>query len=253
MHYYQFNIADYRKDTTHLSRIEHSIYRDLIDWYYLDESPIPLDLTSVCRRLRIDSTDVERALNYVLTDFFERTENGYVQNRIEQEIIEFHAHIANASKAGKASAEARRIKAKERAFNDRSTNHKPITNNQEPLKSKDIRATHFDAVASLSSLGVDPQIANDWIQHRKSIKASVTQTVINGLVRESAKARIALSDAMAMTCERGWRGFKADWVSEHKPINGYKSERQERDSAFLSAIGLSTKPREEKLITGELL
>ena len=139
MHYYQFNIADYRKDTTHLSRIEHSIYRDLIDWYYLDEAPIPLDLTSVCRRLRIDSTDVERALNDVLTDFFERTENGYVQKRIEQEIIEFHAHIANASKAGKASAEARRIKAKERALNDRSTNHKPITNNQviKPLSNPD--------------------------------------------------------------------------------------------------------------------
>jgi hypothetical protein len=112
-----------------------------------------------------------------------------------------------------------------------------------PETETDKRDQRFDAVASLSSLGVDLQIANDWIQHRKSIKASVTQTVINGLVREAAKARIALSDAMAMTCERGWRGFKADWVSEHKPINGYKSERQERDSAFLSAIGLSTKPR----------
>lgn len=41
MHYYQFNIADYRKDTVHLTRIEHSIYRDLIDWYYLEETPIP--------------------------------------------------------------------------------------------------------------------------------------------------------------------------------------------------------------------
>ena len=37
MHYYKFNIADYRKDTGHLSTIEHGIYRQLIDWYYLDE------------------------------------------------------------------------------------------------------------------------------------------------------------------------------------------------------------------------
>ena len=41
MHYYKFNIADYRKDTGHLSTIEHGIYRQLIDWYYLDEQPIP--------------------------------------------------------------------------------------------------------------------------------------------------------------------------------------------------------------------
>ena len=86
MHYYQFNIADYRKDTTHLSRLEHSIYRDLIDMYYLDESSIPLDLATVNRRLRLSSTDDERALNAVLTDFFERTNEGYVQKRIQAEI-----------------------------------------------------------------------------------------------------------------------------------------------------------------------
>lgn len=83
MHYYQFNIADYRKDTTHLSRLEHSIYRDLIDWCYLDEAPIPLDLSLVSRKLRLCSTDDERALNNVLTDFFECTNEGYTQKRCE--------------------------------------------------------------------------------------------------------------------------------------------------------------------------
>ena len=56
MHYYKFNIADYRKDTTHLSMLEHGIYRTLIDWYYLDEKPIPLDVEMVARRMRL-STD----------------------------------------------------------------------------------------------------------------------------------------------------------------------------------------------------
>ena len=133
MHYYQFNIADYRKDTTHLSRLEHSIYRDLIDWCYLDEAPIPLDLALVSRKLRLCSTDDERALNNVLTDFFECTNEGYTQKRIQQEIDAFHLTIANASKAGKASAEARKNKKHEHPLNDRSTNHKPITNNQEPI------------------------------------------------------------------------------------------------------------------------
>jgi uncharacterized protein YdaU (DUF1376 family) len=137
MHYYQFNIADYRKDTTHLSRLEHSIYRDLIDWCYLDEAPIPLDLSLVKRKLRICSTDDEQALKSVLTDFFECTNEGYTHKRIAQEIAEYYAQKANASKAGKASAEARKIKQLEQPLNDRSTNHKPLTINQEPFIKQD--------------------------------------------------------------------------------------------------------------------
>jgi uncharacterized protein YdaU (DUF1376 family) len=131
MHYYQFNIADYRKDTVHLSLVEHAIYRELIDQYHLDEKPISLDTASVMRRLRLRSTDDERALNAVLTDFFERSEDGWHHRRIDQEITAYHQMVEHASKAGKASAEARRIKANQRPLNDGSTNHKPITNNQE--------------------------------------------------------------------------------------------------------------------------
>ena len=43
MHYYSHNIADYRKDTMGLSLIEHGAYRQLLDQYYLDEKPLPLD------------------------------------------------------------------------------------------------------------------------------------------------------------------------------------------------------------------
>jgi uncharacterized protein YdaU (DUF1376 family) len=237
MHYYQFNIADYRKDTTHLSRLEHSIYRDLIDWYYLDEAPIPLNLTSICRRLRIDSTDVELALNDVLTDFFERTENGYVQKRIEQEIVEFNAQIANASKAGKASAEARRIKANERALNDRSTNHKPITNNHKPVNLKNNeRAPRFDAQAHLVSIGVGASVAADWIQHRKGLKAAPSLTAIDGIASEAARAGISLADALAMCCQRGWRGFKAEWLAKEPPRNNGNRPTIHDERSYTSAV-----------------
>ena len=86
------------------------------------------------RRLRLRSTDDERALNAVLTDFFERSDDGWRHGRIDEEITAYHQMIDTASRAGKASAEARRIKAKQRPLNDRSTNHKPITNNQDKNK-----------------------------------------------------------------------------------------------------------------------
>jgi Protein of unknown function (DUF1376) len=40
MYYYQHHIGDYRKDTSHLSLIEHGIYRQLLDLYYITEKPL---------------------------------------------------------------------------------------------------------------------------------------------------------------------------------------------------------------------
>ena len=69
MHYYKFNISDYRKDTVHLTPIEHYIYRSLIDWYYLDELPIPKETQSVMRRLCLGIESVSLLQN-VLNDLF---------------------------------------------------------------------------------------------------------------------------------------------------------------------------------------
>jgi len=89
MHYYQFNIGDYRKDTAHLSPIEHYIYRQLIDWYHLDEKPIPKITQSVMRRLSLGS-EHEPALNNVLQDFFVSTKDGWRHGRIDREINNYH-------------------------------------------------------------------------------------------------------------------------------------------------------------------
>lgn len=141
MHYYQFNIADYRKDTQHLTPIEHYIYRELMDWMYLDEAPIPNDMNLVIRRLRLtqqDSTTVQQVFN----DFFTETDEGYTQDRVMFEIGEYQRKIESASKAGKASAKARKLKASTPKSNDRSTtvqptiNHKPVTINHKPIKDK---------------------------------------------------------------------------------------------------------------------
>ena len=143
MHYYLFNIGDYRKDTVHLSRLEHGIYRDLIDWYYLEEQPIPKETHSVMRRLRLATDDEAKALQNVLADFFSLTDDGFRQSRIDAEIAQYHANCEKNQMNGKKGGRPKRektqsvtsglptetqVEAKETLTN----NHKPITNNQEP-------------------------------------------------------------------------------------------------------------------------
>lgn len=87
MHYYQFNISDYRSATVHLTNDEDLAYRRLMDMYYDTENKIPLDTQWVARRLRMDCVTVEAVLN----DMFVRHEDGWFNARCQDTIAQYHA------------------------------------------------------------------------------------------------------------------------------------------------------------------
>ena len=67
------------------------------------------------------------------------------------------------------------------------------------------------AVVLLAEFGIGGQLADDFIAHRKSKKATITETALNGYKREADKAGITLEEAIAIAIERDWRGFNASW------------------------------------------
>jgi len=136
MHYYQFNIGDYARDTVGISLIEDIAYRRLIDNYHLNERPLNGCSASVARV--IGMREYHDEVNYILERFFVQNDNGdWVHGRVEENIRAYRNQKTTAIKAGKASGKARRQKARERSLNERSTDgertlNQPITNNQEP-------------------------------------------------------------------------------------------------------------------------
>ena len=84
MHYYQFNIGDYQSHTSHLSDMEDLAYRRLLDWYYLHELPIPLEVTEVARQIRMRTHS--DCISSVLQEYFERTIDGWIHHRANKEI-----------------------------------------------------------------------------------------------------------------------------------------------------------------------
>ena len=159
MRVYPYHIGDFNNATRYASRLERSVYRDLLDMYYEQESAIDgTDLDKLQRRLNVRSTDEQTALDFVLTEYFENQDGFYFNNRCEQEIKKYQDKLENAIKAGKDSAAARRKKSTkkqrkgvdsngvqgnstdvQRTFNDGSTNvqptknQEPVTSNQEPV------------------------------------------------------------------------------------------------------------------------
>jgi uncharacterized protein YdaU (DUF1376 family) len=100
MHYYQFNIGDYKSHTEHLSEMEDLTYRRLLDWYYLHETPIPLDEDEVARQIRMRS-HID-CIAVVLREYFECTTKGWIHHRANKELSKAGDKSQKASESAKA-------------------------------------------------------------------------------------------------------------------------------------------------------
>ena len=127
MHYYQFHIGDYRSATLHLSNEEDLAYRRLLDMYYDTEKPIPLDVSWVAKRIKIELSVVRDVLN----DMFKQTEDGFIQSRCDKEISVYKG-FSDAGKRGAAKRWGKGGDSPPIAPLIATNNHKPITNNHKP-------------------------------------------------------------------------------------------------------------------------
>jgi uncharacterized protein YdaU (DUF1376 family) len=134
MHYYQFNIGDYRRDTAHLSHLEHGIYRSLIDTYMLEESPLSGDMKELERKHLIRTANEKKALRNVLKDFFKFDNSMFLHSRCDEDIISYRDKSLKASKSAKKRWEkdANAL----RTHSEGNANHKPLTNNHKPITNK---------------------------------------------------------------------------------------------------------------------
>lgn len=134
MHYYQFNIGDYRRDTAHLSHLEHGIYRSLIDTYMLEESPLPGDMKELERKHSIRTANEKKALRNVLNDFFKFENSMFLHSRCDEDIISYRDKSAKASKSAKKRWE--KDANAMRTHSEGNANHKPLTINHKPITNK---------------------------------------------------------------------------------------------------------------------
>jgi uncharacterized protein YdaU (DUF1376 family) len=205
MHYYQFNIGDYNSHTMHLSEIEDLTYRRLLDWYYLHESSIPLDLNEIARQIRMRSHS--DCIATVLQEFFERTADGWIHHRANKEIEK----VGDKSQKASASAKARWSKPKDanalqtQSEGNATHNTLPITQDTEHKKKATIVAPPE---------GVSDSVWQEFKSLRKAKKAPITQRAIDALTNEANNAGWTLEKALEECVVRGWQAFKADWVAK---------------------------------------
>lgn len=156
MHYFKRNIGEYHKKAGKLSMLEHGAYTLLMDACY-DRERFPGfdDAIDWCWAR---TTEELAAVEFVLKKFFTLTDGVYVQNRISEEIEQYHNNaLINKEIALKREEKKRQVKA--RSVHEHSTNEherapkqEPLTINQEPLTIKplkDITPQAADSVVTI--------------------------------------------------------------------------------------------------------
>jgi len=231
--------------------LEDLAYRRLLDLYYLNERPFNGCSTDVARDIGMINQQSE--VDYILSKFFPKCDDEWVNARAQKEIEAYKGKQKTASKAGKASAKARQVKASERKINDRSTTvqqdpndratkHKPLTINQEPLTNKDMSpsaqsakrdkipyAEIFDLYKSTVKVLAIPVKLND--KRKKSIK-----TLWNAKNHEGVRAYQNLK----------WWGDWFTWVDNNPFCTGDNERKWIADFDFCINID-----KVEKAIEGK--
>jgi len=221
MHYYQHHIGDFIKDTSFLTNEEIGIYLKLIWLYYDSEKPLPNNLFEL--GMKTGTRDNQEVLEGLLGMFFVLDEQNkcWHHTRCDKELEHYKQQLTTASKAGKASALKRAMSKSptsvEQTLNERSTGFQP-TNNQEPItnnhKPKKERATSVACPPDVSQ-----QIWDDWVTLRKSKKAPITKTVLDGAIVEAKKLGWTLEQFLIEWCNRSSQGLKAEWIVKPNPAD----------------------------------
>lgn len=99
MHHYQWHIKDYMADTARLSEMEDLAYRRMLDWCYLNERPLPTDLTDVARAIGMRSHS--DSVDFVLQTYWQLTPEGWIQQRIQDELDRIYAKSKRARESAK--------------------------------------------------------------------------------------------------------------------------------------------------------
>ena len=147
MNYYKRHIGDYARDTGWLTTYQHGVYVLLLDWYYSNERPIPLDL--VYRIVKARSGPERRAVDEVIAAFFDVTKQpGFAHNKhADIEVAKYQAKRKANSLIAKERESTKRAKSVADSCEFGEPSHKPLANSHKEAN---------EAKASLSPTGDVP-------------------------------------------------------------------------------------------------
>lgn len=84
----------------------------------------------------------------------------------------------------------------------------------------------FNFKKELINLGIDKKVVSDWLKVRSKKKASNTETALKAIIKQIKKSGLAPNEAIKLSVENSWSGFKAEWIKNQAPSQKHTLENQ---------------------------
>lgn len=214
--YYKWFWQDFRanRKVQRMSYIERGLYRELLDECWAEGS-IPdciEELADICDCPIEVMADAWQALSKCFTKSSKTWHNEKLETmRTERDQIRIKK-----VEAGRLGGMSKSLKINSNlpdAKHMLSTCHIEEKRREEKSQEENIKPK---ATKVAAPIGVSIELWSDYLTLRRSKKLPVTATALKGIEREASKAGKSIADVIRICCERGWGGFKADWLKDTK-------------------------------------
>lgn len=252
MHYWAFNHKDWLYNCRLYDIRGKYAYVAMLALYMDRESPLPLEVQEIARQIEMPGET--ELVDQILRDHYKQTKKGYAMAYAEELLGKIEKKRERAQAAADKASKAARDKRSQRSdigseigseigsnveteigseigsYPITQIPNNPIT--QKPINpetQENINARERAADKPLNSPspkvkkltttierpdGCDEVVWADWLRVRG--KNPLTQTAWAGMTSEASKAGISPAEAVRICAERGWRGFRADWLANDK-------------------------------------
>lgn len=228
MNYYEHHIGDYDQATAHLSACEDGIYGRLIRWYMASEAPLPPDIQAIQRRVRARTREEKSAVLTVLGEFFDQREDGFHQQRCDEELLRYIDKREKARNSADARWNAQRALCERNANASSDEMRTQCERNADGMPRAGAPASHPGAGARPSPLtthhspyseaklprGRGSRLPADWEPGDAGMAFAAQQGLINGKAQaELAKFRDHWSAATGQSASKAdWQATWRNWV-----------------------------------------
>ena len=203
-------IADYLADTSRLTTEQHGAYLLLLIDYWRNGS-LPDDdaILAQITRLSPHAWSIARS---TLQAYFKHEGGMWIHTRVEAELSNAKESREKAKTRASTAAKARWNAPSNAASIPQAMPKDMLVQCPSPSPSEVLKTKAAPKVACPD--GVSSSLWADFLAVRKAKNAALTETALEGVRREAVKSGKSLSEALTICCERGWAGFKADWVKD---------------------------------------
>jgi hypothetical protein len=157
-----------------------------------------------------------------------------IKSQLKRDLTKYRVKKEQWSAAGRASAEARKLKKEQASTNptnvndrsNRSTDSTVNVNDNDNVSvndnvnvndikknTKGDKSPVFVFKNSLLSYGFKKELVIDYLKIRKNKKATNTETAFNSFISQIEKTGKDKNEIFKIIVENGWSGFKVDWLN----------------------------------------